>query len=120
MHIYTPCYLKPSIHSVSACKPRPSAASAAALYPRRAWSLDMAPLSRSARKPANSVGEAAHVDADERALLCPGQLFLAALHAADSPARRGAGSYVKRQRRQAGVAGRQREAAGRSVIAVTA
>ena len=54
MHIYTPCYLKPSIHSVSACEPRPSAASAAALYPRRAWSLDMAPLSRSARKPATA------------------------------------------------------------------
>ena len=47
-------YRKPSIHSVSACEPRPSAASAAALYPRRAWSLDMAPLSRSARKPATA------------------------------------------------------------------
>ena len=52
-------YLKPSIHSVSACEPRPSAASAAALYPRRAWSLDTRPLvrgfsSRSARKPATA------------------------------------------------------------------
>ena len=37
-------YLKPSIHSVSACAPRLSAASMAALYPRRAWSLDMTPL----------------------------------------------------------------------------
>ena len=27
-------YLRPSIHSVSACEPRPSAASIAALYPR--------------------------------------------------------------------------------------
>ena len=31
---YGGCYLRPSIHSVSACEPRPSAASAAALYPR--------------------------------------------------------------------------------------
>jgi hypothetical protein len=29
-------YLKPLIHSVSACEPRPSAASVAALYPRLA------------------------------------------------------------------------------------
>jgi hypothetical protein len=36
-------YLKPSIHSVSACELRPSAASIAALYPRNAWSLDMTP-----------------------------------------------------------------------------
>jgi hypothetical protein len=47
-------HLKPSIHSVSACEPRPSAASIAALYPRIAWSLDTTPLvrgfaSRSAR-----------------------------------------------------------------------
>jgi hypothetical protein len=28
----------------------------------------------------HSVGEVAQVDADERALLCPGQLFLTALH----------------------------------------
>ena len=47
------CYLKPSIHSVSACEPRPSAASMAALYPRRACSLDMIPA-RSARKPATA------------------------------------------------------------------
>jgi hypothetical protein len=52
-------YLRPSIHSVSACEPRPSAASTAALYPRNAWSLDMEPLvrgfsSRSARKPATA------------------------------------------------------------------
>jgi hypothetical protein len=47
-------YLRPSIHSVSACDPRPSAASIAALYPRIACSLDMAPLSRSARKPATA------------------------------------------------------------------
>jgi len=50
-------YLKPSIQSVSACEPRPSAASIAALYPRNAWSLEMTPLvrgfsARSARKPA--------------------------------------------------------------------
>jgi hypothetical protein len=53
------CYLRPSIHSVSACEPRPSAASMAALYPCRAWSLDTTPLvrgfkSRSARKPATA------------------------------------------------------------------
>jgi hypothetical protein len=54
----------------------------------------------------HSVGEPAHADADKRALFYPGQVFLTALHAADSPARRGAGSYVKRQRRQAGFAGR--------------
>jgi len=52
-------YLKPSIHSVSACEPRPSAASAAALYPRIARSLDMTSLvrgfsARSARKPATA------------------------------------------------------------------
>ena len=52
-------YLKPSIHSVSACEPRPSAASIAALYPRNAWSLDMTPLvtgfsARSARRPATA------------------------------------------------------------------
>ena len=28
----------------------------------------------------HSVGEPAHVDADERALFCPGQLFITALH----------------------------------------
>ena len=49
-------YLRPSIHSVSACEPRPSAASAAALYPRRAWSLDMIPA-RSARKPATAAAK---------------------------------------------------------------
>ena len=51
--------LKPSIHSVSACEPRPSAASIAALNPRNAWSLDMTPSvrrcsARSARKPAKA------------------------------------------------------------------
>jgi hypothetical protein len=78
-------YRKPSIHSISACKPRPSAASIAALYPRIAWSLEMTPLvgglsARSARKPPHGVREPAHTDADERALLCPGQVFLTALH----------------------------------------
>jgi hypothetical protein len=52
-------YRKPSIHSVSACEPRPSAASIAALYPRIACSLDMTPLvrgfsARSTRKPATA------------------------------------------------------------------
>jgi hypothetical protein len=52
-------YPKPSIHSVSACEPRPRAASIAALYPRIACSLDMTSLvkgfsSRSARKPATA------------------------------------------------------------------
>src|ERR1700722_10514725 len=52
-------YLRPSIHSVSACEPRPRAASIAALYPRIACSLDMTSLvrgfsSRSARKPATA------------------------------------------------------------------
>jgi hypothetical protein len=66
-------YLRPSIHWVSACEPRPSAASAAALYPPIACSLDMTPfvrrfLSRSARKPATASGKTAHVYADERAL----------------------------------------------------
>jgi hypothetical protein len=56
-------YLRPSIHSVSACEPRPSAASAAALYPRLAWSLDMMPWvrgfsARSARKPATAAVKA--------------------------------------------------------------
>jgi hypothetical protein len=54
-------YLKPSIHSDSACEPRPSAASIAALYPRIAWSLDTTPLvrefsARSVRKPATAPG----------------------------------------------------------------
>ena len=49
-------YLRPSIHSVSACEPRPSAASAAALHPRRAWSLDMI-SARSARKPATAAAK---------------------------------------------------------------
>jgi hypothetical protein len=31
----------------------------------------------------HSVGEPAHVDADERALFCPGQVFLTAFHAAE-------------------------------------
>jgi hypothetical protein len=44
----------------------------------------------------HSAGEFADVDADERALFCPGQLLLTALHAADSPACPGAGSYAKR------------------------
>jgi hypothetical protein len=56
-------YLRPSIHSVSACEPRPSAASTAALYPRRAWSLDMTPLvrgfsARSTRRPATAQAKA--------------------------------------------------------------
>jgi hypothetical protein len=32
----------------------------------------------------HGVGEAAHADADERPLFCPGQLFLTGLHAAES------------------------------------
>jgi len=56
-------YLKPSIHWVSACELRPSAASIAALYPRLAWSLDMTPLvrgfsARSTRKPATAQAKA--------------------------------------------------------------
>jgi hypothetical protein len=52
-------YRKSSIHSVSACELRPSAASIAALYPRIACSLDMTPLvrgfsARSTRKPATA------------------------------------------------------------------
>jgi hypothetical protein len=87
-------YLRPSIHSVSACEPRPSAASIAALYPRNAWSLDTIPLvggfsARSTRKPATAQAKAARVDADERALFCPGQLFLTALHAAEGLERHG-------------------------------
>jgi hypothetical protein len=49
-------------------------ASMAALYP---WSLDM---TRSARKPVAAFGETTPVDADERALFCPGQLFFIALN----------------------------------------
>ena len=49
-------HLKSSIHLVSACEPRPSAASIAALSPRNAWSRDKTPSvrgcsARSARKP---------------------------------------------------------------------
>ena len=49
-------YLRFSIHLASACEPRPSVASIAALNPRNACSLDMTPLvrgcsARSARKP---------------------------------------------------------------------
>ena len=67
------CYLKPSIHSVSACGPRPSAASIAALYPRIACSLDTTRLvrgvsARSGAQACHSVGEPAHADADKRAL----------------------------------------------------
>ena len=40
----------------------------------------------------HSVGEVAHVDADGRALFCPGQLFFTALHAADSLARHDVGA----------------------------
>ena len=52
-------YGRPSIQSVSACEPRPRAASIAALYPRNAWSLDMMLLvrglsARSVRKPATA------------------------------------------------------------------
>jgi hypothetical protein len=54
----------------------------------------------------HSVGEAAHVHANERALLCPGQLFLTALRAADSPAGGGAGSYAKAPKATSGRAGR--------------
>jgi hypothetical protein len=43
-------YLRPSIHSVSACEPRPSAASMAVLYPCRAWSLDTTPLVTGSRR----------------------------------------------------------------------
>ena len=89
-------YLRLSIHSVSACEPRPSAASIAALYPRLAWSLDTTPLvrgfsSRSARKPATA-SEKWPMSTDERALFCPGQLFLTALHAVDSLARHDVGA----------------------------
>ena len=77
-------HLKSSIHWVSACEPRPSAASIAALKPRNTWSLDMTPLVRgcSARsaQARHGVGEVAHIHADERALFCPGQVFLTALH----------------------------------------
>ena len=44
----------------------------------------------------HSVGEVAHVYADERALFCPGQLFLTALHAAESLERLGAGPFATR------------------------
>jgi gag-polyprotein putative aspartyl protease len=37
----------------------------------------------------HSVGEPAHVDAHERPLFCPGQLFFTALHGSRSGARRG-------------------------------
>ena len=68
-----------------ACELRPSAAPIAALYPRIACSLDMTPLvrgfsARSARKPATASENLPHVDADERALLCPGRVFFTALH----------------------------------------
>ena len=58
-HLRAGAIWKPSIHSVSACEPRPSAASMAALYPCRAWSLDTTPLVRGfsagpARKPATA------------------------------------------------------------------
>jgi hypothetical protein len=65
-------YLRPSIHSVSACEPRPSAAGHDAL-------VEVGAQAR------HGVGEAAHVNADERALFCPGQLFLTALHGPRSP-----------------------------------
>jgi hypothetical protein len=109
-------YLKPLIHSVSACEPRPSAASVAALYPPgliaghdacgQGVRVEVGAQAR------HGVGEVAHVDVDERALFCPGQLFLTALHAADSPVCRGAGSYAKRQRRQAGAGRHERQPVG--------
>jgi hypothetical protein len=51
-----PSHLRSSIHLISACEPRPSAASIAALNARNAWSLDMRAsvrgcLARSAHKP---------------------------------------------------------------------
>jgi hypothetical protein len=78
-------YRKSSIHWVSACELRPSAASIAALYPRIACSLDTTPLvrgfsSRVGAQARHSVREAAHVYADERPLFCPGQLFFSTLH----------------------------------------
>jgi hypothetical protein len=69
-------HLKSSIHLVSACEPRPSAASIAALNPHNAWSLDMTPLVRGARSGAQArhgAGEVADVHANERALFCSGQ-----------------------------------------------
>jgi hypothetical protein len=97
-------YLKPSIHSVSACEPRPSAASIAALYPRLAWSLDTTPLvrgfsSRSARKPATASEKwptSTQTSARHFAQVsCSSRLFM-------RPTVRRAGSYAKRQSRQAG------------------
>ena len=104
-------YLRPSIHSVSACEPRPSAASIAALYPRLAWSLDTTPLvrgisSRSSAQARHSVREAAYVYADERALFRPGQLFLTALHGSKKLGRSGgrkSGTPARRAVCQAGL-----------------
>ena len=94
-------YLKPSIHLVSACESRPSAASAAALYPRRAWSLDMTPLvrgfsARSTRKPATASENLPMPTQMSARCFAQAQLFLTVLHAAESPACRGAGSYAMR------------------------
>ncbi len=104
-------YRKSSIHWVSACELRPSAASIAALYPRIARSLVMTPLvrgfsSRSARKPATA-SENLPMSTQMSArcfaqVNCSSRLFMRPI----VTARRGAGSYVKRQRRQAGFAGR--------------
>jgi hypothetical protein len=78
-------YLRSSIHSVSACEPRPSAASIAALYPRIAWSLDMRPLvrglsSRSARKPATASAKPLMSTQMRARCFAQIRLFLTALH----------------------------------------
>ena len=82
-------HLKPSIHSVRACEPRPSAASIAAWNPRNAWSLDTTPLVRGARR-----GRRASRPRRGRSRRCrrrcaravgPGQLFVPALHLAILP-----------------------------------
>jgi hypothetical protein len=85
-------YLRPSIHLVS-CLRTPAErrvdgrfVSAPRLVAGHGAFVEIRAQER------HSVREVAHVDADERPLFCPGQLFFTALHAADSPACRGGGS----------------------------
>ena len=89
-------YLKSSIQVVSACEPRPSAASIAALRDsaQRLVALDMSAFGQGilvevGAQARHSVREAAYVYADERALFRPGQLFLTALHGSKKLGRSG-------------------------------
>jgi hypothetical protein len=90
-------YRKPSIHSVSALRTpaqrrvdRRFVSAHCVLAGHDAFGQGI--LVKVGAQARHGVGEPAHVDADERALLCPGQLFLTALHTVDNLARHDVGA----------------------------